>query len=45
MCFCDCFEDNWVLIAIIILMLIFLCNGGCHDDGCGNRSNGCDCGC
>ncbi len=39
MSLCNCFDENWVLIAIIVLMLIFLCNGGC------NENHGCDCGC
>ena len=44
MSLCNCFDDNWVLIAIIVLMLIFLCN----NNGCGCERNyhdncGCDC--
>lgn len=41
---CNCFGDNWILIAIIVLMLIFLCDGGCETNY-GGRGNNCDCGC
>ena len=43
MSLCNCFDDTWVLIAIIVLMLILLCdnNNGCDNDF---RNNcGCDC--
>lgn len=43
MSLCNCFDDNWVLIAIIVLMLIVLCGDGC---GCErNYHNNCGCEC
>ena len=43
MSLCNCFDDTWVLIAIIVLMLIFLCNNEGCDNRCDNYHNNCDC--
>jgi len=45
MSLCNCFDDNWVLIAIIVLMLIFLCGDGCNNGCDRNYNTGCGCEC
>lgn len=42
MSLCNCFDDTWVLIAIIVLMLILLCD---DNKGCGDYHNNCGCDC
>lgn len=40
-CFCNLFNDNWVWL-IILAIILFSCCGNASYGGCGN---GCGCGC
>jgi len=41
-CFCNLFNDNWVWLIILAIILFSCCGNNNGYNGCGN---GCGCGC
>ncbi len=42
-CLCNLFNDNWVWLIILAIILFSCC--GCGNNGCNTGYNDCGCGC